>query len=123
MTAPLRREALITAPNPDTRHDYVVELAGSAGPDTRIRVRYVPDRHVLVPESVPAWLDALSGGLEAVALAALDDLANELVPRWVEVTAERDAPLAHRVTVEDRQPGWDNPDLFARLAQCSLSRR
>jgi 7-cyano-7-deazaguanine reductase len=45
----------------------------------------------------------------------LDDLNNELVPRWVELTVERDAPLPHRVVIEDRQPNWDNPQLMARL--------
>jgi hypothetical protein len=38
-----------------------------------------------------------------------------LVPRWAEVTVERVLPTPHRVVVEDRQPNWDNPHLFARM--------
>lgn len=114
-----RRDLLTSAPNPDARHDYLVDLEGEPLPGTRLTVRYVPDRLVLDPAGFAAYLgmlaSAASGGLEALALAVLDDLNNELVPRWAEITAVRPAPLPHRVVVEDRQPGWDNPHLFARM--------
>ena len=113
-----RRDLLSTTPNPDARHDYLVELTGEPMAGTRLAVRYVPDRVVAEPQGFAAYLGALSdvaGGLEALALAVLDDLNNELVPRWAEVTAERTEPLPHRVVVEDRQPNWDNPQLFARM--------
>ena len=113
-----RRDALTCTATPDARHDYLVELAGEPMPGTRLTVRYVPDRLVAQPQGFLAYLGGLSavaGGLEALALAVLDDLNNELVPRWVEVTAERTAPLPHRVVVEDRQPSWDNPALLARM--------
>ncbi len=113
-----RRDLLSTTPNPDARYDYLVELAGEPMAGTRLAVRYVPDRVVAEPQGFAAYLGALSGvagGLEALALAVLDDLNNELVPRWAEVTAERTEPLPHRVVVEDRQPNWDNPQLFARM--------
>lgn len=114
-----RRHLLTTAPNPDARHDYLVDLEGEPIPGTRLAVRYVPDRLIADPAGFAAYLRALAGpaggGLEALALAVLDDLNNELVPRWAEVTAERSAPLPHRVVVEDRQPNWDNPPLFARM--------
>lgn len=115
-----RRAALTTAPNPDARHDCVVMLTGEPVPGTRVVLRYVPDRLVLEPAGVAAYLAGLAGlagGLEALALAVLDDVGNEAVPRWAEVEAERAAPLPHRVLVEDRQPGWDNPALLARLAR------
>lgn len=113
-----RREHLTTAPNPDARHDYLVELQGNPMPGTRLTVRYVPDRLILTPPGFTAYLPALAAlpdGLEALALAVLDDLNNELVPRWAEVTAERTEPLPHRTVVEDRQPAWDNPALLTRL--------
>lgn len=113
-----RRDHLTTAPSPDARHDYLVELSGEPVAGTRLTVRYVPDRLILTPPGFIAYLPALAGlegGLEALALGALDDLNNELVPRWAEITAERTAPLPHRVVVEDRQPSWDNPALLARL--------
>ncbi|HEY0837265.1 MAG TPA: hypothetical protein VGE72_25355 [Azospirillum sp.] len=116
--APHRRERLTTAANPDARHDYLIALSGEPRPGTRLEVRYVPDRRIVEPAGFAAYLDALAdlpGGLEALALAVLDDLNNELVPRWAEVRAECAAPVPHRVAVEDRQPGWDNPHFFARL--------
>lgn len=113
----MRRERLTTAPSPDSRHDFLVELRGETA-GTRLTVRLVPDRLVLIPASFAAYLadwPQIPDGLEALAVALLDDLNNELVPRWVEVTAERDAPLPHRVVIEDRQPNWDNPQLTGRL--------
>lgn len=114
----MRRERLATAASPDSRHDFLVELRGQPTSDIRLRVRFVPDLLVLHPAAFTAYLTELvilPGGLEGLAMAVLDDLNNELVPRWVEVTAESDAPLFHRVVVEDRQPQWDNPALIARL--------
>ena len=113
-----RREQLTTVPSPDARHDYLVDLAGDPTPGTRLAIRYVPDRLIATPEGFAAYLAALDdfdGGPEALALAVLDDLNNELVPRWAEVTVERVLPTPHRVVVEDRQPNWDNPHLFARM--------
>lgn len=112
-----RRERLTTAPNPDARHDYLVTLTGAPQPGTRLELRYVPDRWVIEPAGFAAYLDGLTtftGGLEALALAVLDDIGNELVPRWSEVRVES---ASHRVVVEERQPAWDNPHLFARMAR------
>jgi len=114
-----RRERLTTAANPDARHDYLVTLSGEPMSGTRLELRYVPDRWIVEPAGFAAYLEALAefpGGLEALALAVLNDLGNEAVPRWAEVRAERTAPLPHRVAVEERQPGWDNPALLARLS-------
>ena len=50
-------------------------------------------------------------------MTMLDDVNNELIPRWaqVELTAgPGDAGDCHGVIIEDRQPGWDNPALLAR---------
>ncbi|WP_431860332.1 hypothetical protein [Azospirillum sp.] len=110
-----RRERLTTAPNPDARHDYLVTLTGEPQPGMRLELRYVPDRWVIDPAGFAAYLGELTtfpGGLEALALAVLDDVGNEAVPRWTEVRAER---ATHRMVVEDRQPGWDNPHLFGRM--------
>lgn len=114
----MRRERLATAPSPDRRHDFLVDLRGEPQPGTRLTVRLVPDALILDPAAFAAYLADKAGfpdGLEALAMAVLDDVNNELVPRWVEITAERDAPLPHRVVIEDRQPNWDNPQLMGRL--------
>ncbi len=114
-----RRELLTTVANPDARHDYLVELSGEPVRGTRLTIRYIPDRLVAAAAGAATYLGALAVDAgtapEALAIAVLDDINNELVPRWVEVTVERDQPLPHRVVVEDRQPGWDDPPFLARL--------
>lgn len=121
-----RRTLLATTPNPGQRQDYMVMLEGTfavgwTDHPVRATLRYVADRCVLSLDAFNAYLDALTGGdeptLEAVAMTMLDDVNNELIPRWaqVELTAGPGRTGdCHRVIIEDRQPGWDNPTLLAR---------
>ncbi len=59
---------------------------------------------------------------EELALAIIEDINNEVVPRWVQVQIETrtDTPQpnasAYRVLIEDRQPNWDNPQITARAS-------
>lgn len=132
-----RRSRLTTAPNPGERHDAMVLLEATAGfmgaerPVT-VTLLYVPDRLVLPPGQFSAYLEALDGCAwptpEAAAAAVLADVNNELIPRWVQVRLAAAAGRGdgrggglgaaerHSVILEDRQPGWDNPDLLGRLA-------
>lgn len=111
-----RRELLRVEPSPDPRYDYLAGFDGQAG-GGGVSVVYVPDRLILTGQSVAAYLAALppNWSVEALALAVLDDLNNELVPRWARVTIRRDQPLRCWAAAEDRQPGWDNPTLPAML--------
>ena len=120
-----RRGHLTTTPNPAARQDYMVVLegafaAGWTDHPVRAILRYVADRCVLSLDAYNAYLDALAGGdeptLEAVVLTLLDDVNNELIPRWVQVELiAGHGGDCHRVIIEDRQPGWDNPSLLARV--------
>ncbi len=124
-----RRGHLSVEPNPSPGLDYVVTHEGrfrarGQAAEIALGLRYVPDRLILAGAAVEAYLDALGGAswssLEAIAGAALEDLNNELVARWVHLTlrVEHGAGSrhqSHRVTFEDHQPGWDNPGLLARL--------
>ena len=126
---PARRGHLSVRPNPSPGLDYVVTLEGrfrarGQAAEIALGLRYVPDRLILAGAAVEAYLGALGGAswssLEAIAGAALEDLNNELVARWVHLTlcVEHGAGTrhqSHRVTFEDHQPGWDNPGLLARL--------
>jgi 7-cyano-7-deazaguanine reductase len=109
------RELLAVAPSPDPRHDYLVGLEGMVG-TAAVAVRYVPDRLIATAESAVGYFAALDAGaaVEALALTVLDDFNNELVPRWIEVLVRRDQPLRHWAQVEDRQPGWENAQIFSR---------
>ena len=122
-----RRRPLTSRGNPNLALDYVVLLDSDvAVVDCLLRLRYVPDKFILEPESFDRYLSALSGHdltePEEIALTVLDDINNQVVPRWVQVTLQRgdraapDAPPPrHCVMVEDQQPNWDNPALLSRL--------
>lgn len=127
MNLQARRSILKTSPNPDERLDYVAALRGHAagradgGGAAEVRLRYVPDRRILDPAAFGAYLAAAGGepggSVEGFAAMVLDDINNELVPRWVQitVTAPGEGIAEHGVMLEDRQPRWDNPALLSRL--------
>ncbi|MBI1776597.1 MAG: hypothetical protein HYR63_14725 [Proteobacteria bacterium] len=123
-----RRRLLASEPNPSGQVDYVVRLEADLGTvgknDLSVRLCYVPDRDILQPAALETYLALLSQqpwlSLEAMTLAMLDDLNNEIVPRWtmIEIRAGKRAGMPqaveHSVVVEDRQPGWSNPELLAQ---------
>ena len=124
-----RRRHLKTRANPESRIDYVSGLMGTLrafGHDnpTQVRIHYVPDRLIVEPAAFGRYLEMLGAAewdsLEALATALLGDLSNELVARWIRVAATspegaHPGVARHEVTIEDRQPGWDNKDLLSRL--------
>ena len=110
------RAALKSVPAPSTALPAVSELAHESG----VRLRYVPDRLLLTPGSFLAYLerrqrDAREILPEAFAVSVAEDIANEIVPKWLQVTFTTGDELHHSVRVEDRQPGWDNPTLLRGL--------
>ncbi len=128
-----RRARLVHRANPHSRLDYLVTLRGTihpadasclAGEADRAAalLRYVPDRDVLAPDALDDYFADLGArpwdSLEALATTFLEDVNNELVPRWVMVTLSTPAgPYddGHSVTIEDRQPRWNNQVLLNRL--------
>jgi len=125
-----RRAFLEGHDNTGGRTDYVAGLQGrlnlsAPNAEATVIIRYVPDRHVVTPESFDAYLNTLENlkwdSLEDVALAIVKDISNEMLTRWAQVNLKSTHPdLAHvslhDVTVEDRQPGWRNDDLLYRMA-------
>jgi hypothetical protein len=126
-----RRRLLVSELNPGGQHDYLVlldaELGAIGAVDVHVRIAYVPDRDILQPGALETYLNLLSKqpwlSLEAMALAILEDLNNEIVPRWIMVQlgggrrAGEPQTIKHGVTVEDRQPGWNNPELLQQLTR------
>lgn len=123
-----RRGYLRSSPNPDKKLDYIVTLKGhlpNAHSNKRhITLRYVPDRDVLDAKSFGEYLEALTTVTwdtpEDLAVTVLTDVNNEIVARWVQVVLDvpelqHHAVETHAVTIEDRQPGWDNKSLLSRL--------
>ena len=119
-TLRVRRALLQTAAAPQPRHDAVVILEND-GLGAVLRLRYVPDRDVLVPDSLVQYVRTLAemtfNSFEETAQTILEDINDQVIPSWVEVTLRqtRDG-MHHEVRIEDRQPGWHDRGLLDRLA-------
>ncbi|GEO82263.1 hypothetical protein [Pararhodospirillum oryzae] len=113
-----RRTALEGRPNPALRRDFLVVLEGHGpllepgGPPPVVELAYVPDRVVLDPGAFRRYLHGLGRwrwpGPEDMALAVIEDVGNELVPRWARVSVRMEGAdgAPHRVMIEDHQPLW-----------------
>ncbi len=124
-----RRRRLLTSRNPDSKLDYVVSLVGHMAvigdmERSTITLRYVPDKLILQPAAYGKYLDVLGTvdwpTLEEAASVILNDINNELIARWVQVsidTPDQTHPGvdSHEVLLEDHQPKWQNPELLSRL--------
>lgn len=122
-----RRALLLTLPNPEPRRDAMIRLrarvpaTGAVGA-AEVILHYVPDKLIVSPHG---WRDFIENGmasvafpsLEAMTAAVLDDLLNELVPRWLGVHTQALSVdgAGHEVILEDHQPAWSNPALLSRF--------
>ncbi|MPY74118.1 MAG: hypothetical protein GEU87_07640 [Alphaproteobacteria bacterium] len=109
--------------NPRADIDYAVAFDGRTGGGGLVQLTFVPDKLLLEAGAFDAYLagfdaDAASA-VEPLALDILDDINNEIVPRWVRVVVSmpRDGSAArmHKVVAEDRQPNWDNPRILLHV--------
>ena len=119
-----RRELLITQQNPDMTIDYLVSLEGHIKRPREdiviIKVSYVPDEQILKKSSLIGYFEAVSQeafpSLEFAGILLLNDLCNELVPRWLMITLSQDTKVdyqRHEIRLHDRQPNWNNPQLLS----------
>lgn len=112
----------MTSANPDPKRDYFSCLSDCFGePTIDISLRYVPDKLLLDPGAFSRYLTHLSEDVpksfEELALMVLEDVNNEIVPRWVQIEVARRGSdeQQHQVIVVDQQPRWQNPNLLNRL--------
>lgn len=135
----VRRQDLTGRPNPAGGRDVLLGVSAALDlcqppglPAPWVALRYVPDRLVLDESGFRRYLVALGRwrwtGVDDLALAILDDVNNQAVPRWVRVTvaARQGAPYAPSdappdflkvsgdwsgpwAVIEDRQPRWRGP--------------
>lgn len=116
-----RQSRIETIPNPLPRVDYFCKVVGQAvGGTVCLELRYVPDKLLIQEEAFGTYLSSLPKptSLESLAAMVLDDLNNELVPRFQQIRVIADPAgldAGHEVLIEDRRPRWDNPALLARL--------
>ena len=124
-----RRCLLVCSRNPDIKLEYIISITGhmanpGLGGSSVIHLNYVPDKTILRPASFGRYLDAIGtielSTLEECAAIILNDINNELVAKWVQLSIS--APKQdhrgidrHEVMLEDRQPNWDNIGLLSRL--------
>lgn len=126
-----RRNLIRTAPNPGKKLDYVVTIHKTVSGSSplfpaELVLRYVPDKLVVIPESLETYFQEVSEisfeNFENAAVLLLDDFNNELVPRWICLHLEKkdtsqDHIQFHQATIEDHQPKWHNERLLERLAK------
>lgn len=111
------RRARLKTSKAATRHFAIVTLDTQFGAFS-MRLRYVPDRDLLDPDALGNYVHAVAidgQTPEALAEMILDDINDQVIPCWLDVTLRKDGTVAHEVRIEDRQPRWDDKGLLARL--------
>jgi len=122
-----RRALLSSEPNPDQQLDYVCSLGARiksyvAEPAVQFRIRYVPDRVIVTPESLNTYLEKTGAlewpSLEGFAVTVLNDVNDELIARWIEVILSvKTDGRHHDVVLEERQPEWEDRGILSRLPE------
>ncbi|MBV6632142.1 MAG: hypothetical protein KI792_03805 [Alphaproteobacteria bacterium] len=124
------RRALINCrTSPATGHDYLVDLkvklqAHDRSSPYHLTIRYVPDRDLLDDQEMREYWRFIEAAewpsLPALAISVLEDLNNEMIPRWLQVQLRdpltSDYQEGSMVTIEDKQPGWHNQQMLARIS-------
>ena len=119
-----RQASIETLSNPNTANDYLCRQVSEIGMNNPIMVSlcYVPGKLIISTESFGQYLHSLNISsdlsLESLAHTILDDLNNELVPRWIQISLfanDHGLDRGHKILIEDREPRWDNPNLLSRL--------
>ena len=110
-----RKHLVTNSSDFDLRQDVLVSMRHEIG-KLQIKIDYVPDRRLIVRESIHHWIktyDKWQGSHEWLVLNILDDINNEVVPRWVRVVLW--ISDSESLMVEDRQPRWRTSPMIATL--------
>ena len=118
-----RQERIALDPLPSTTVEFLCHLESNLPQmGAFVRLSYVPYKAALSAEAFSSYLNDIpvpeesASALETCAAVILDDLNNELVPRWLQLVLTRglEDGTVQTVLVEDKQPRWDNKVLLAR---------
>ena len=116
----LYRTFLKTTPNPNPKLDYLTELRKQLSSTLSITLTYVPDKLLLRPEAFIGYLEValptLAEPYESFAHVFLEDVNNEVVPRWLRVVVISERIPTRRIVLIDSQPNWNNASLLALLS-------
>ena len=114
------RAFLKTTPNPNPKLDYLTELRKQLSSTLRVTLTYVPDKLLLRPEAFNGYLKAalptLAEPYESFAHVFLEDVNNEVVPRWLKIEIISETNPTRRIVLIDSQPKWNNAPLLASLS-------
>ncbi|HPF46009.1 MAG: hypothetical protein KDF58_09795 [Alphaproteobacteria bacterium] len=92
---------------PDGRKNWVISV--ETNEPTYLKVRYVPDKliadHVSIKNYIANSLTQTWSSPEKMILTIIEDINNELVPKWVQVFYSKNGVS---ITIEERQPGLEN---------------
>ncbi len=116
----LYRAFLKTTSNPNPKLDYLTELRKQLSSTLRVTLTYVPDKLLLRPEAFNGYLEAalptIAEPYESFAHVFLEDLNNEVVPRWLRIEIASETVPTRRIVLIDNQPKWSNEPLLASLS-------
>ncbi len=120
-TGQLYRTFLKTTPNPNPKLDYITELCKQLSSTLWVTLTYVPDKLLLRPEAFISYLEATlptsAEPYESFAHVFLEDINNEVVPRWIRIEVISEKVPTRRIVLIDRQPKWNNAPLLASLSR------
>ncbi len=119
------RDILSSSPNPHRHKSYVVAITQEITLNQQaylFGLRYIPDKILLDHQGLANYLEQMLANAppeaESLAHDILEDVSNEIIPKWIEVNLvqeENKFGQNIRITIEDRQPHWENDKLLNRL--------
>lgn len=119
------KEALSSFPNPHRNKTYTVSIVQEITLGNQIflfGLRYVPDKLLLNHDSLAGYLEQIlannSKKPEILAHDILEDIIDQVIPKWIEVNLKHEENKFGQnvlITIEDRQPDWQDDGLLKRL--------
>ena len=115
---PKRRENLAFIDNPRVPYQYMISHTQKLNSQTELRIAYIPDKKLLNLPSCEAYFNHLADLTSPQILTnLLDDLQNELLPRWlmVKIKETKENKSVDEITAIDFQREWKDFTLAETL--------
>ncbi len=124
------KDILPSSENPYRNKTYIVSITQEIALNQKtylFGLRYVPDKLILGHDGLADYLKqrlthktTKAENLPPHILAhdILEDITNHIIPKWIEINLvdeENNHGQNISVTIEDRQPNWENDALLERL--------
>jgi len=125
------KKNLHTTPNPYKSKACCVSVLQEITLDKQmflLGLRYFPDKLLLDHKGLAAYLGTMvtrdGSKVEALAHSILEDIMDQIIPKWIEITLKQQQNKFGQtvlVTMEDRQPNWQDDALLSRLPALKLT--